>query len=255
MGTRISVSVARGTKFFDLQENIVKYLYNLTKNGLPPCLFWCNRWRSTPRTYCHGVEKWCCSKDRRKFPFPMHWWKRIWIQGIHLPQSYPQLHVPRRWLYQPQRNWRQIHLWKQIRGWELPIEAHWTRNLVYGQRWTQHQRIPIFHVYRQNFMARRKTRCFRTNRRRHGCREEGWIIWISIGQMFTKNCCCWLWPTLIKIFKKPGEYRKKEEKFERKKRTPQNQFIQLRKNNNQIPQTDFIFCVLLRSCYSKTTLP
>merc|ERR1711988_1917221 len=39
MGTRISVSVARGTKFSDLHKNIVKYLYNLTKNGLPPCLF------------------------------------------------------------------------------------------------------------------------------------------------------------------------------------------------------------------------
>jgi len=53
-----------------------------------------------------------------------------------------------------------------------------------------------------------------------------------------------------KIFKF-GEKSKK--KNLREKRTPQNQFIQLRKNN-QIPQTDFIFCVLLRSCYSKTTL-
>merc|ERR1712223_1945041 len=43
-----------------------------------------------------------------------------------------------------------------------------------------------------------------------------------------------------KIFlKKPGEYRKKEEKFERKKRTPQNQFIQLRKTTKFLRQTSF----------------
>merc|ERR1711874_517479 len=50
--------------------------------------------------------------------------------------------------HQPQRNRRQIHLWQQVRGREFPTEAHWTRNLVYGQRGTQHQRVSILHLYR-----------------------------------------------------------------------------------------------------------
>merc|ERR1712223_710797 len=58
-----------------------------------------------------------------------------------------------------------------------------------------------------------------------------------------------------KNFKTPGEYRKKKEKFERKKKNPPKSVYTIKKKNNQIPQTDFIFCVLLRSCYLKTTLP
>ena len=41
-----------------------------------------------------------------------------------------------------------------------------------------------------------KTCCFWTNCWRHGYCKEDWILWIPIRKMFSKNLCCWLWPTL-----------------------------------------------------------
>ena len=50
------------------------------------------------------------------------------------------------------------------------------RNPVHGQRWTQHQRLPVFPVYRQNPVVRRKARGLRTGRRGYGCCQEGNLL-------------------------------------------------------------------------------
>ena len=94
------------------------------------------------------VEIRCRPKDRWKLPLSLHRREGFRIQGILLPQSHPQLHVSRRRLHQPQRNWWKIHLRKQVRRRELLFEAHRSRNSLHGQRWPQHQRFTIFLVYR-----------------------------------------------------------------------------------------------------------
>lgn len=53
----------------------------------------------------HGTPRWCCSQDCRKLSCLVHRRKGIRIQGFLLPPCHSSIHVPRRWLHQPQRNW------------------------------------------------------------------------------------------------------------------------------------------------------
>merc|ERR1712212_964286 len=64
-----------------------------------------------------------------------------------------------------------------------------------------------------------------------------------------------LWLTVAKLPKnfKNLENTERKKKISRDRKTPENQFIQRKKT--LIPQTDFIFFVLLRSLYVKMTLP
>ncbi len=105
-------------------------------------------------------------------PCPLHRREGIRLQEIHIPPSHPQLHVPGWRLHKPQRHWRKVNLWSQVRRWELPAEAHRTRNLEHGQHWTQHQRLPVLCVHRQDLLVGRLARRLWLSCRRHGCRQK-----------------------------------------------------------------------------------
>ncbi len=47
----------------------------------------------------------------------------------------------------------------RVQRWKLQVEAHWTWHLEHGQRWPSHQRFAVLHLYCQNLLAWRKTRC------------------------------------------------------------------------------------------------
>lgn len=64
----------------------------------------------------------------REFPMPVHAWEGIWLQGKLLSSYNPAVHVPRRWLHQPQWHRRQVHLRPEVWWRELCPEAH-------GARW------------------------------------------------------------------------------------------------------------------------
>jgi len=49
------------------------------------------------------------------------------------------------------------------------------RNPVHGQRWTQHQRLPVLPVHGQDPVVGRQARRFRPGRRGHGRCQEGKI--------------------------------------------------------------------------------
>merc|ERR1711884_7663 len=47
---------------------------------------------------------------------------------------------------------------------------------IYGERWSQHQRIPVFPVHCSDSMARWQARSFWQCHKRYGCREENRVI-------------------------------------------------------------------------------
>lgn len=82
-----------------------------------------------------------------KFPCLVYWGTRIRIQRIVIPSCHSTIYVPRRWLYQPQRNRWKEYLWKQIQWRELHIETCRERNFVNGQRWSQQYVHFVFIFY------------------------------------------------------------------------------------------------------------
>lgn len=63
------------------------------------------------------APRWRCAEDGRELPRPVHWWEGLRLQELHLPPDHPELHVPGRWLHQPQRHRRKVDLWREVRGW------------------------------------------------------------------------------------------------------------------------------------------
>ncbi len=128
----------------------------------------------------------------------MHWREGIRVQELDTSQGHPQFHVPGWWLHEPQRYRGQVNLLSQVCWWELPTEAHRTRHFEHGQRWPQHQRLPVFHLHGQDLLVGRLARCLRKGCRRNGYRQKDWSVRIPVRQDLRQDCCCWLRPTLRK---------------------------------------------------------
>merc|ERR1712227_544366 len=92
-----------------------KSLHNTNQDDLKSFLRHDRRWSPCWQDH-HGVEERCCPQDCRELPSSLHWREGVRIQGFHLPPCHPQLHVPGRRLHCWERNWRKVHLRKQVRG-------------------------------------------------------------------------------------------------------------------------------------------
>lgn len=104
-------------------------------------------WNPRGQKRNHSVHNVSC----RELPGALHRRARLWLQGLHLPQGDPSVHVPGRFFilslsflpswcrtirlthvlsgwrfHQPQWNWRKVHLRLEVSRRELRAEAHWT---------------------------------------------------------------------------------------------------------------------------------
>ena len=61
----------------------------------------------------------------------------------------------------------------------LKLNVDVFRNPLHGQRWAQHQWLPVFPLHRQDPVARWQARGVRSGRRGHGHCQEGRELWIS----------------------------------------------------------------------------
>merc|ERR1711970_1515386 len=191
MGTQQSTAQPRGIHHLQISLRSPSSI----NNDLPCLLRCCRRWSPHWQGY-HGVENRRRAKNLRELPCSLHRGEGVRLQGVRLPPRDPQLHVPGWRLHCWKWYWRKVHLWQQVRGRELHPEAHWTWNPLHGQRWPQHQRLPVFPVYCQDPVVGRETRGLRTGRRGHGCREEGRELWVSVRQNLKEDRHCRLWPVL-----------------------------------------------------------
>merc|ERR1712027_109348 len=144
----------------------------------------------------HGAPLRRDPADVRELSRAVHWREGVRLQGLQLPPRHPQLHVPGRRLHRRERHWRQVHLRNEVRGRELPAEAHRPWHPFHGQRRPQHQRKPVLPVHRQDLLARRQARRLRAGRRGHGHRQEGRILRVPERQDLQEDYRRRLWRVL-----------------------------------------------------------
>merc|ERR1712177_20991 len=109
----------------------------------------------------------------------------------------------------------------EVRGRELPAEAHWPWHPFHGQRRPQHQRKPVLPVHRQDLLARRQARRLRAGRRGYGHCQEGRILRVPERQDLQEDRRRRLWrvlgPRLRNLYEEENKKRRKNDITESKK--------------------------------------
>lgn len=126
--------------------------------------------RIIPDFMCQ-VSKWSRSDNCKMFLITMKW-KLLKVDKntpCLLFASLTSIVVSGWWHHEERRHWRQVHLRRQVWGWELWYTAHRPGHPVNGKSWARHQQLAVLHHPEESWTPGLQTRGFWLGPGWHGC--------------------------------------------------------------------------------------